>query len=147
MDKIELAKSFAYIYHRDQKYGEEPYYNHLWRVFDAVKKAGYGEDYQIVALLHDSVEDTSMSYETIERNFGVEIAGDIASITHIEREKYFDYIRESVMHNEVAKVVKFFDLMDNLEHGFLNEKYASLIPRYKKALQIMTLGDVKWEDK
>lgn len=145
MDKIELAKSIAYAYHGNQLYGDDLYFNHLMRVYTSVYNAGYDEDYQIVALLHDSIEDTCLSYETLEKNFGERVTSAIASITHIKKENYFDYIRDAVMMNKISKVVKFFDLLDNLEHSFKDERYKSLIPRYKRALQIMTIGEIKNE--
>jgi (p)ppGpp synthase/HD superfamily hydrolase len=137
MDKIKIAIEMATKYHGQQKYGDEPYINHLKRVYKSVKDAGYGEDYQIVALLHDIIEDTNVGYDQIERLFGVKIASAIACLTHDTKESYHEYLVYEVMHNEISMVVKFFDVLDNFEHSILNEKYSSLTKKYKKALHTL----------
>lgn len=143
MNKIEEAMRLAYEYHEGKLYGNEPYINHLLRVHSSVWLAGWGEKCQIVALLHDIVEDTDIDYPFLYEKFGAEITSAIKAITRKEDETYFDYIRYSVMNNEIARVVKFFDLMENLEHCYLNKSYSDLVSRYKKALELIAIGDAK----
>ena len=116
---LNTAKKLAEKYHKNQKYGDEPYINHLTRVQKAVKNAGYNEKYQVVAILHDIAEDTGLNCAYIEKAFGREIAGAVASITHDVGKNYRVYLEEDAMKNEVSKVVKFFDVIDNLEHSIV----------------------------
>lgn len=62
------ARVFAVRAHGDQKYGQQPYSVHL----DAVASiaAPFGELAQVVAYLHDVVEDTGTSIDDVRAKFG-----------------------------------------------------------------------------
>jgi (p)ppGpp synthase/HD superfamily hydrolase len=53
------AREFAIKAHGEQKYGEFPYSVHLDEVATIAKP--YGESAEIVAYLHDVIEDTSVT--------------------------------------------------------------------------------------
>ena len=68
MSNKDKARNFAIKAHGGQKYGEFPYSVHL---DDVAKIASeYGETAQVVAYLHDVVEDTEVTPKEIEHAFG-----------------------------------------------------------------------------
>jgi (p)ppGpp synthase/HD superfamily hydrolase len=73
------AREFAVQAHADQMYGEHPYVFHLEQV--AAIATPYGEEAVVVAYLHDTVEDTEVSLDEIERRFGALIAACVALLT------------------------------------------------------------------
>ena len=71
----------------------------------------------IVALLHDVVEDTDITLEDLRNkyNFDEEIVNAVDAISRRDNEKfYFDFI-ERVGKNDIAKLVKIYDLEDNMD--------------------------------
>jgi (p)ppGpp synthase/HD superfamily hydrolase len=90
---------------------------------------------QIVAILHDVIEDTK--YTLFDLRNKLELDGEISkalyAITRHENEPYFDYI-DRVKTNELARKVKIKDLKDNLGRPGASE---SLRERYFKALDIL----------
>ena len=65
-----------------------------------------------VALLHDTVEDTDVTLEQLEKDFPREIVEAVALLTHAEDVEYFDYVR-AIKANPVAVKVKLADLAHN----------------------------------
>ena len=86
----------------------KPYIFHPERVAASVKTP----EKKVVAWLHDVVEDTDVSIEEIEREFGPETAEAVKAITHGKDEPWAAYLTR-VKANEVAKAVKIADLIDN----------------------------------
>jgi (p)ppGpp synthase/HD superfamily hydrolase len=141
MTKLDEAIKLASWYHKDQKYADEPYINHLLRVMEAVKNAGHSETAQIVAVLHDSFEDTNINHNEVLEIFGECIYDSILAMTHKKGQPYEEYILNKVLHNYYAKIVKFYDVLDNFKHSIKNEKYYRLITKYEKALQLLAFGE------
>lgn len=75
----DLARTFALERHGDQRYGDQPYSVHL----DAVARlaAPYGEQAEVIAYLHDVVEDTETPLSEIEAHFGAFVAACVAILT------------------------------------------------------------------
>ena len=65
-----------------------------------------------VALLHDTVEDTDVTLEQLEKEFPREVVEAVALLTHAEDVEYFDYIR-AIKQNPIAVKVKLSDLAHN----------------------------------
>jgi (p)ppGpp synthase/HD superfamily hydrolase len=78
-DRVTLARDFAIAAHGDQRYGTDPYSFHLDAVAALVSM--YGEDAQVVAYLHDVVEDTPVKIELIREKFGDMIAACVSLLT------------------------------------------------------------------
>lgn len=75
MELVERALAFATEAHGSinhvRKYTGEPYINHPVEVMGIVKTAAhYTDEMLAAALLHDTVEDTSVTQDVIEREFG-----------------------------------------------------------------------------
>lgn len=64
------------------------------------------------ALLHDVVEDTSVTFAELEREFPREVTDALRLLTHDPETDYYDYVR-AIRENPVAKVVKLADLAHN----------------------------------
>jgi len=90
--------------------GGMPYYGHLIRVSRNVLAGKQ----KIVALLHDTIEDTDVTAEyLLEQGFPEEIVAAVVAISRREGESYEDFI-DRVAANPLARVVKLADLKDNL---------------------------------
>ena len=77
---IEKAVKFAIKAHEGQvrKGSTVPYINHPLEVCTIVSLMTDDEDVRVAALLHDTVEDTSVTIEEIKRNFGERVASMVA---------------------------------------------------------------------
>ena len=134
--RLELAKCLMMYEHTGQvdKAGK-PYYLHPLAVADGVDT----EDCKIVALLHDTLEDTALQYETVQNLFGQEVADAVLAMTHSDGEDYFDYVRR-VKENPIAREVKRSDLRHNMDLSRLKnvtESDLARVEKYKKALKIL----------
>lgn len=117
------ALALATGYHAGQKRKNgEDYINHCKRVAEAVSSRG--EPYSVVAVLHDTLEDTDLTREKIRDIFGAEVAFYVEVLTHREEQTYLEYILECKK-NIVTTEIKLADLGDNLNGatGTLRDKY------------------------
>ena len=124
MNYIE-AEELATKMHAGQvrKYSGEPYITHPIAVADMFEN----EDYKIVAVLHDTLEDTPLSTEDLVLTYHLpdELADAIVALTHLKIHSYLEYLLQ-VQKNEIAKQVKLADIrhnMSDLKEGCLKEKY------------------------
>lgn len=140
---IESAITYAVHSHYGQTdRSDVPYIFHPLRVMEAVRKAGYSLTHQIVAVLHDVVEDTEASIDEVELYFGFDVADAVAAITRLDDEKYFSEYLPRVLDNSIARVVKYFDAQDNSSRsGTLpgeEKKYAKIMSRCVDAGVLIT---------
>src|SRR5262245_30841997 len=110
MATIERALQIAAKAHEGQRDKEGlPYILHPLRVMMRVR----GEDAQVVAVLHDVVEDTAVTPDDLRQaGFGEAILAAVVCVTHRKDEPYADYVVRC-KGNEVARRVKLADLEDN----------------------------------
>lgn len=90
----------------------------------------------IVALLHDVVEDTDVTFEELEKEFSNEVIDALKLLTHDENVDYMEYVKE-IKKNEIARNVKIADLLHNSDETRLDvitEKDKERKEKYKKAL-------------
>ena len=93
----------------------------------------------IVALLHDVVEDTDITFEQLEREFSREVIEILKLLTHDNKIDYMDYIKE-IKNNAIAKKIKIADIIHNFDETRLDKITTKDIARrnkYKKALEIL----------
>ena len=91
--------------------GGKPYILHPLWVMNQVRHLG--EDYMIVAVLHDVVEDTHWTIDAlIKEKFNQEVMYALCLLTHDENLSYDDYIK-GISVNPIAKAVKLKDLEHN----------------------------------
>jgi (p)ppGpp synthase/HD superfamily hydrolase len=129
------AMTFAYNAHHGQadKHGV-PYIFHPMHLAEQMET----ESETIAALLHDVVEDTSVTLEDlVAEGFPSDAIDAVACLTHDEeREDYFDYLKR-VKTNAIATKVKLADLAHNsgeLRLSALGEEMAAkLRKKYARA--------------
>lgn len=109
MATIEKALQIAAKAHEGQKDKEGlPYILHPLRVMLKVE----GEA-RIMAVLHDVIEDTSVTADDLRRaGFSEKIVAAVLCVTHRKDEPYADYVVRC-KNNKVARRVKLADLEDN----------------------------------
>ena len=99
-----------------------------------------------VALLHDTVEDTSITLDELKKEFPQEVVEAVALLTHEDDEDYFDYVRR-IKDHPVAKCVKLADLAHNSDQSrcigsnLTPEKLAYWRDKYAKAKAILLADD------
>lgn len=114
--------------------GGAPYILHPIRVMLACE----GEKEKIVALLHDTLEDTALTAADLRREgFPEEIVQAVLCLTRRQDEDYMAYIAR-VCENPLAAEVKYADLQDNLDLSRIpnpTEKDFARIRKYEQAIQ------------
>jgi guanosine-3',5'-bis(diphosphate) 3'-pyrophosphohydrolase len=120
---IVKALVFSARKHRDQRRKDHqatPYVNHPITLMDIlVNEAGISDTETLVAaLLHDTIEDTDTSFEEIETEFGLVVAGlvmevsDDKSLSKLERKAM--QVHHAPALSSKAKLVKLADKIANL---------------------------------
>ena len=136
-DMTKKAMKYMFEHHKNQfdKSGI-PYVFHPFTVAYNLEN----EDECVVALLHDIVEDTKVTFEDLENEgFSTRVIDTLKLLTHKDEEDYFEYINR-ISKNELATKVKIQDLLHNMQDGRLNqvtEKDVQRKEKYKKALDIL----------
>ncbi len=116
-----------------------PYIEHVTRVSRVVemKVAPELRDHAVtVAYLHDVVEDTNVTLDFIRKRFGNDVAEDVETLTHRDREEYPDYINRVARGSAAARAVKLADLEDHLRDTA--HIRADQVEKYVKALAVLT---------
>lgn len=93
----------------------------------------------IVALLHDVVEDTDVTFEDLEKDFSPEVITALKLITHQKCIPYMHYV-EALKDNPIARKVKLADLKHNSDVtrlASLTEKDIERNKKYKKAIELL----------
>lgn len=94
----------------------------------------------IVALLHDTLEDTSLtSKDLLKKGIPIEVVSTVEVLSRDRKTDYFDYIRE-IKKDEVATLVKMADLLDNMDYNRLKnitKKDISRMEKYENAFKIL----------
>ena len=80
-ERLERARRLALAAHGDQRYGKQPYRVHLEHVEEVVRRFPHDDVMLAAAWLHDTVEDTSLTIEEVEREVGAEVAAIVAAVT------------------------------------------------------------------
>lgn len=93
-----------------------------------------------VALLHDVVEDTDVTLDTLAKIFPKDIVDAVALMTHQKGEPYLDYVAR-IKENPIARAVKLADLQHNSDQSRLENADAATLARYRekysKAFEIL----------
>ena len=113
-----------------------PYVFHLFHLAEQMDD----EESVCLALLHDVVEDTSMTFEDlINEGFSEKIISALRLLTHLNSTPYMEYIQK-IKENPLAKKVKLADLRHNSDLSRLDllvDKIPSKLELYKIAIQYL----------
>lgn len=136
-DVYEVAYALADKYHAGQMYGDFPYIYHLTAVVDSIKrKWGDGNrDLLAIAILHDILEDTSLSEEELKKAVGKDICKCVVALTKVDGEKYEEYIYR-VKEFHYSKEVKIHDTLCNLTESIMADS-AYRVKKYSNQLQLL----------
>jgi (p)ppGpp synthase/HD superfamily hydrolase len=132
---LDLAIEIALNVHKNQlDKGGSPYILHPLRVMEAVDT----EQEKIVAVLHDVVEDSCMSYLMLARKgFDKEVLDALDCLTRRCGESYNQYL-DRIKPNPLARKIKLADLEDNSNldriPNFGVEDYLR-VKKYQKAIK------------
>lgn len=103
--QIEEAYKFAENAHKGQfRKSGEPYIHHLIEVCYILAEIQCGPSTLIAGLLHDVVEDTNVSLETIEKKFGTDVMNIVDSLTKIQRLKLSHRTEEDFVAEDHRKI-------------------------------------------
>ena len=133
---VETAKKWAEKRHQGQvdKAGA-PYIGHPARVAGRLETP----EEKIVGWLHDTVEDTGLTLEEIETQFGREIAAAVDAVSRRPGEDWDAYLQRAKA-NPIARQVKISDLIDNSNLSRLarvSMKDVLRQAKYNQALQFL----------
>ena len=154
MTIVERARVFATAAHAAvgqlRKYTFEPYIVHPAEVAGIVEGAGGTEAMVAAAWLHDTVEDTGVTIETIRAEFGSEVAEIVGWLTDVSRpEQGNRAVRKAIdrAHTAAApgaaQTVKLADLISNTRSITAHDpEFAKVYLAEKRALlEVMTKAD------
>ena len=136
-DLTKKALKLCFEAHKDQldKSGL-PYVFHPFHLAEQMKD----ENTTIVALLHDVVEDSSLTFDDLYKiGFPEETLTAIQLMTHDKAVPYMDYV-SIIKENPIARIVKLADLIHNSDLSRLkevSEKDLERVAKYKRAIAIL----------
>jgi len=121
-----------------------PYITHPMRVMLSVKAKGYDEDHQIVAILHDVVENSDVTLQDLrDAGYKDRVVNALALLTKTKGEPnvvYYQRIRGD--EDGLALVVKLADIEDNTDPNRLVlldlDTRARLTDKYTVAVKALT---------
>lgn len=150
MSKIDLATELATKAHEGQvrKYVGEPYVQHPLRVAARVSRVPHAtEEMVAAAILHDTVEDTDLTLEEIERALGPVVARYVDGLTDkFDAESAPGMNRKARKQAEAERlakeprevqVIKLADIADNLVGTDPADSFADVFLREKVTLMAL----------
>lgn len=154
MTIVEKARIFATAAHAAcgqlRKYTYEPYIVHPAEVVSIVKTVEHTDEMLAAAWLHDVVEDTGVTLETVRVEFGAEVAELVGWLTDVSRPDHGNRAARKAVDRAhsaaapaAAQTVKLADLISNTRSIMAHdEKFAKTYLEEKRLLlAVMTKGD------
>lgn len=121
MNKIIKASRFAAAAHGvDERKGKAvAYIFHPMTVALLLEKAGAEEEVVVAGILHDTIEDTDITYEDIEREFGKNVADMVNDVTEQDKSlPWAERKQKALAHvaemSKGAVMVKSADVLHNM---------------------------------
>jgi guanosine-3',5'-bis(diphosphate) 3'-pyrophosphohydrolase len=177
IEVIKKACYYARIYHGDQtRKSGEPYYSHplivayLFAAFVGYYKQRYcTTELIVIAILHDCLEDTKLTYEMIVEIFGKNVADGVMDLTRATDDgvkhaafetldslylqgkigllyvKLFDRLHNAMTLNFMSPTKQISIAAETFDHFTVYAKYYGLNELYEKLINICSLylDDVK----
>jgi myo-inositol-1(or 4)-monophosphatase len=111
---VKKAMDFAIIAHHGQvdDEGRDYFMAHVGPVFKTVEIFTDDEDILCAAILHDTVEDCDVTYETLVKKFSVRVADLVMEVTHDgTKDKGYYFPR---LHSKEGILIKLADHISNI---------------------------------
>lgn len=149
---VSKARQFATDAHASinhvRKYTGEPYITHPIEVMEIVRSVPHTDEMLAAALLHDTIEDTGVTREDVEREFGETVARLVMELTdqchdgNRATRKAAEAARLGTISSD-AQTVKLADFISNTKSIVAgNPGFAKVYLREKlRVLELMTAGD------
>jgi (p)ppGpp synthase/HD superfamily hydrolase len=156
MNQVEKARVFATAAHaavgQKRKYSGEDYIVHPLHVATVVAEAGGTEVQICAALLHDVLEDTQVTEQTLRVEFGNEVTDLVVWLTNVSKTTCPTAnrkTRKAADRDALAKApaeaqtIKLADLISNTVSIVAEDPdfAKTYIPEKKELLEVLTLGD------
>ena len=140
MATLERAIEIAAAAHAGQiDKADQPYILHPIRVMLSLEK----EAERIAAVLHDTVEDTTVTFDDLaEAGFSVAIIDAVRAVTKTDGESRMQAARRAVQ-DPIGRQVKLADVSDNMDLSRIpdpTEKDYSRLEEYKQVREILLAG-------
>ncbi|WP_353987879.1 RelA/SpoT family protein [Ruicaihuangia caeni] len=157
---IERAYQVAAKAHEGQKRKSgEPYITHPIAVAQILADLGIGAITIAAALLHDTVEDTEYTLDSLRRDFGDEIAMLVDGVTKLDKLKYGDSAQAETVRKMVVAmskdirvlVIKLADRLHNartwgfVENESARRKAQETLEIYAPLAHRLGIQAIKWE--
>ena len=160
--KVWTAYDFAMHYHEGQKRSSgKPYFEHCLAVGQILASWGMDHNTIIAGLLHDTIEDTDVSFQDIEKKFGNDIAELVEGVTKLGGIKFsskqakqagnFMKLLLSVAKDLRVIIIKFADRLHNMRTmSFLSVEKQKRISLETSEIYVplahrLGMATVKWE--
>lgn len=143
-EMLEIALELVLKYFSDKTdKGGHPYTEHLYTVRDKVKK--YDKETQVIALLHDIIEDTDITEkELYEMGISKSIISSIKIVSRKKSESYGAFINRIVNSGDTRAInVKIADLTHNMDLSRIPNPTKvdyDRVAKYQKAMKTLTEG-------
>lgn len=143
--KIKKAVEFAVKYHGiQQRASGVPYYSHPLEVAEIIAEMRLDTDSIVTAILHDTIEDTDLTLEEIDKDFGKDVAKLVDGVTKLTKIKFHeDNVRQAENFRKLlialsddirVLLIKLADRLHNMRTiNFINN------PEKKKRIALETL--------
>ncbi len=157
---LERAYEMAELHHRGQlRKSGDPYITHPLAVTTILAELGMTPPTLVAALLHDTVEDTAYTLETLRGDFGDEVAHLVDGVTKLDKVKYGENAQAETFRKMVVAmardirvlVIKLADRLHNMR-TLQYVKPASAERSARETLEIyaplahrLGMNTLKWE--
>ena len=146
LGRVRAAFEVAALAHSAQKRKDgSPYVTHCLAAAQICAEMGLDEDSIVAALLHDTIEDTSLTHEDLSRQFGTEVANIVEGVTKLSRMQFTSREDEQMenlrkMLIAMAKDIRviLIKLADRL-HNMRTMDYMREEKRLEKSLETMEI--------
>ena len=150
MEYKKLLKAISYasrIHHGQMRVDDTtPYISHPFRVTTILSVVFGIKNINILttAVLHDSIEDTEANFDNIRKNFGDEIAENVAALTKDMRlpkkDREEEFLQELEEANVAIKLCKLADTLDNLidTESIDDSKLMSIVAKAESILSTLS---------
>lgn len=152
-DSKEIKKAIDFLKYNFKKSGNnpKPVVEHSIRVASYLEENGYSEKIVVSALLHDLIEDTEITKEELEKDFGKDVA-KIVEANSFDKEildpviQYQDLFERCFKEGEDSLIVKAADILDNSSYYGDNQKLIDKMKYFIELSKNKIENEQVWEE-
>lgn len=135
--EMQSARDFAVSAHSSQRYGDRPYETHLRAVVAVLSEWTDDPDLIAAGWLHDTIEDTEATRESLAELFGERVARVVHAVTGEggNRAERAAAIYRKVQECPEAALVKLADRVANIEAALPKSRHRAMYAKERKAFR------------